>query len=81
MMLSLGTLFDPNRPSTFSEEAQNFFLRSHAVLAAAKALSQNTLATSQTLQLSGSFLLCQHNLKEGGETFFPLVSLLSPRYL
>ncbi|GAA5979676.1 hypothetical protein JCM5350_003808 [Sporobolomyces pararoseus] len=77
MILSLGTLFDPNRPSTFSEEAQHFFLRSHAVLAAAKALSQNTLATSQTLQLCGSFLLCQHNLKEGGETFFPLLGVAS----
>jgi hypothetical protein len=76
IVLSLGTLFDPNKPSTFNEEAQRYFLRSQNVLAAAKALSHNTLPTSQTLQLCGSFLLCQHNLREGGETFFPLVSAL-----
>jgi hypothetical protein len=73
-IFSLGTLFDPNMPSTFNEDAQRYFLRGQNVLAAAKALSQNTLATSQSIQLCGSFLLCQHNLKEGGETFFPLVS-------
>ncbi|GAA6024586.1 hypothetical protein JCM11491_000290 [Sporobolomyces phaffii] len=77
IVLSLGTLFDPEKPSTFNEEAQRYFLRSQNVLAAAKALSHNTLATSQTLQLCGSFLLCQHDLQEGGETFFPLLGIAS----
>ncbi|GAA5913642.1 uncharacterized protein JCM6883_004035 [Sporobolomyces salmoneus] len=76
-VLSLGSLFDPEKPSTFSEQAQRYFLRSQNVLAAAKALSHNTLATSQTLQLCGSFLLCQHNLREGRETFFPMLGIAS----
>lgn len=67
-------LFDPKQPATFNADAQRYFLRSQNVLAAAKALSNNTLATLQNLLLCGSFLLCQHNLKEGGETFFPFVS-------
>jgi len=62
IVLSLGSLFDPTAPVTFNQQALTFFLRSHNIMAAARALSNNTLATSQTIQLSGSFLLCQHDL-------------------
>ncbi|GAA5939390.1 uncharacterized protein JCM15063_004508 [Sporobolomyces koalae] len=76
-VLSLGSLFDPQKPATFNEEAQRYFLRSQNILAAAKALSNNTLATSQAVQLAGSYLLCQHDLKEGGETFYPMLGIAS----
>ncbi|GAA6060984.1 hypothetical protein JCM10212_000670 [Sporobolomyces blumeae] len=75
MILSLGSLFDPEAPSTPNAKAHELFVLAHNTLAAARFLSNNTLAASQTIQLSASFLLCQHDLREGGETFFPLLGI------
>lgn len=75
MILSLGHLFDPNAPSTPNADAQHFFTLSHAALAASRFLANSTLAAVQTLQLSANFHLNYHDLREGGETFFPILGM------
>ncbi|GAA6051435.1 hypothetical protein NBRC10513_000393 [Rhodotorula toruloides] len=75
MILSLGHLFDPDAPSTPNPDAQHFFILSHAALAASRFLANSTLAAVQTLQLSANFHPNYHDLREGGETFFPILGM------
>ncbi|GAA5970294.1 hypothetical protein JCM21900_001034 [Sporobolomyces salmonicolor] len=76
MILSLGSLFDPSAPSTPNSTAHHYFVLAHTTLSAARFLANNTLAAVQTLQLSSAYLLCQHDLREGGETLFPWLGVI-----
>ncbi|GAA5857732.1 hypothetical protein JCM1840_000888 [Sporobolomyces johnsonii] len=76
MILSLGSLFDPTAPSTPNLTAHHYFVLAHTTLSAARFLANNTLAAVQTLQLSSAYLLCQHDLREGGESLFPWLGVI-----
>ncbi|GAA5887930.1 hypothetical protein JCM6882_000806 [Rhodosporidiobolus microsporus] len=75
IILSLGTLFDPDVPSTPNSTAHHYFILSQTVLSASRFLANSTLAAIQTLQLSANFLLNNHDLREGGESFFPVLGM------
>ncbi|GAA5865743.1 hypothetical protein JCM8547_002763 [Rhodosporidiobolus lusitaniae] len=75
IILSLGSLFDPSLPATPDPQAHHFFVLAHTVLSASRFLSNSTLAAIQTLQLSANYLLNFHDLREGGETYFPLLGM------
>ncbi|KAK4702072.1 hypothetical protein P7C70_g4153, partial [Phenoliferia sp. Uapishka_3] len=73
IILCLGALFDPDQPSTPNERAAHYFVVCQNVLTCSRFLSNNTIAGAQTLQLMANYLFCQHNLQEGGESFFPIL--------
>lgn len=75
-VLALGLLFDRDCPSTYNPQANHYFLLSQATLASSRFLSSATIASAQTLQISGNFLFNQtHRLKENGEQFYPLLGI------
>ncbi|KAL8290374.1 hypothetical protein RQP46_002632 [Phenoliferia psychrophenolica] len=73
IILSLGSLFDPSVPSTPNATAAHYFVVCQNALTCSRFLSNNTMAGAQTLQLMANYLFCQHNLQEGGESFFPIL--------
>lgn len=73
IILSLGSLFDPGVPSTPNATAAHYFVVCQNALTCSRFLSNNTMAGAQTLQLMANYLFCQHNLQEGGESFFPIL--------
>ncbi|GAA5820631.1 hypothetical protein JCM11251_003084 [Rhodosporidiobolus azoricus] len=75
IILSLGSLFDPIAPSTPNSDAHQYFVLSQTTLSASRFLANSTLTAIQTLQLSANFLLNYHDLREGGETFFPILGM------
>ncbi|GAA5967730.1 hypothetical protein JCM11641_005747 [Rhodosporidiobolus odoratus] len=75
VILSLGAVFDPSAPSTPNPTAHTYFTLSQTVLSASRFLANSTLAAIQTLQLSANYLLNYHDLREGGESFFPVLGM------
>lgn len=75
MLLSLGALFSPSLPATPNPLAHRYFTLSFTTLSASRFLCNSTLAVIQTLQLSANYLLNQHELRECGESFFPILGM------
>ncbi|GAA5924666.1 hypothetical protein JCM10213_000410 [Rhodosporidiobolus nylandii] len=75
IVLALGCLFNPAAPPTPNAQAHTYFILSQTVLSAARYLANSTLAAIQTLQLTANYLLNYHDLKEGGESFFPMLGM------
>ncbi|GAA5984135.1 hypothetical protein JCM10908_006063 [Rhodotorula pacifica] len=74
-ILALGCVFDPDAPSTPSQDAHHYFVLCQTTLAASRFLANNDLAASQSLQLLANYFLNYHDLREGGETYFPILGM------
>lgn len=74
-ILALGCVFDPDAPSTPNADAHRYVVLCQATLAASRFLRNNDLPASQTLQLLANWFLNYHDLREGGETYFPILGM------
>ncbi|GAA5870765.1 hypothetical protein JCM3774_001672 [Rhodotorula dairenensis] len=74
-ILALGCVFDPDSPATPNPDARHYFVLCQTTLAASRFLANNDLAASQTLQLLANYFLNYHDLREGGETYFPILGM------
>lgn len=74
-IIALGCVFDPDSPSTPNQDAHHYFVLCQTTLAASRFLAENNIAASQTLQLLANYFLNYHDLREGGETYFPILGM------
>lgn len=74
-ILAIGSVFDPEAPATPNASAHEYSVLCQATLGASRFLANNDLAASKALQLLANYYLNAHDLREGGETYYPILGM------